>query len=185
MSTNIQSWNIAALSPVPTISVQPRSWYALLTHARHEKVVAQRLGEREVTTFLPLVSEVRRWRDRTKTVEFPLFSCYVFAKLLPTTEGRLTAMRIDGVHGLVGTPGIGTPIPDEQIDAVRKVIEKRLPWHSHAFLKIGQRVRVRSGALDGVEGILLSRSKSTLIVSVDVIQRSLAVCIEGYDVEPA
>lgn len=186
MSVTIQSWNVASLPVIPSVSAQTRSWYALLTHARHEKVVAQRLREREVTVFLPLVSQVRRWSDRKKTVEFPLFSCYVFAKLLPTTEGRSTALRIDGVHSLVGTPGAGTPIPDEQIDAVRRVIEERLPWHSHAFLKIGQRVRVRSGALDGVEGILLSRSgESTLIVSIDAIQRSLAVRIEGYEVEPA
>ncbi len=184
MSTTIQLWNVAA--PGPGVSAPTRSWYALLTRARHEKVVAQRLRERGVTTFLPMVSQVRRWSDRKKTVEFPLFSCYVFAKLLSTAEDRVTALRIDGVHSLVGAPRKGTPIPDEQIDAVRKVTEERLPWDTHVFLKIGQRVRVRSGALDGVEGILLSRSgESTLIVSIDAIQRSLAVRIEGYDVEPA
>lgn len=184
MSTTIQSWEIAA--PLPAVTEQGQIWYALLARARHEKIVAHRLRERGVTAFLPLVSEVRRWSDRKKTVEFPLFSCYVFAKLLPTNEGRLTALRIDGVYGLVGSRGEGTPIPDEQIDAVQKIMAERLPWRSHVFLKIGQRVRIRSGALDGVEGILIARSgESTLIVSIDAIQRSLAVRIEGYDVEPA
>jgi transcription antitermination factor NusG len=184
MSTVFQSCNIAA--PVPMLAQQAPNWYALLTRARHEKIVAHRLRERGVTAFLPLLTEVRRWSDRKKTVECPLFTCYVFAKLLPTNEGRLTALQIDGVFSLVGTPGEGTPIPDEQIHAVQRLIEERLPWHSYPFLKIGQRVRIRSGALDGVEGILVSRSgESTLVVSIDAIQRSLAVRIEGYDVEPA
>jgi transcription antitermination factor NusG len=109
----------------------------------------------------------------------------VFAKLLPTNEDRLRALRVDGVFSLLGVRGAGTPIPDEQIEAVRTLVEGPLPWSSHPFLKIGQRVRIRSGALDGVEGILISRSgESTLVVSIDAIQRSLAVRIEGYDVEP-
>jgi transcription antitermination factor NusG len=89
------------------------------------------------------------------------------------------------VYSLVGTRGQGTPIPEEQIDAIRRIVDERLAWQSHPFLKIGQRVRIRSGALDGVEGILVARSgESTLVVSIDAIQRSLAVRIEGYDVEP-
>ncbi len=133
-----------------------------------------------------MVSEVRKWSDRKKLVEFPLFSCYVFAKLTPTNEGRLKALRIEGVYSLVGTRGEGTPIPEEQIEAVRRIAEQRLAWHAHPFLQIGQRVRIRSGALDGVEGILVGRSgESTLVVSIDAIQRSLAVRIDGYNVEPA
>ena len=146
----------------------------------------QRLEERGVTAFLPLVSEVHRWSDRKKTVLAPLFSCYVFAKFLPTRMDRLHVLRVDGVFGLVGAKGVGTPIPDVQIDAVRSLVETQLPWSSHPFLKIGQRVRIRSGVLDGVEGIS-SRGTETasLVISVDAIQRSLAVRVEGYEVEPA
>ncbi len=184
MSTVVQTWEIAA--PVRMSSTEEQNWYALLTRARHEKIVAQRLREVGVTSFLPLVSEVRKWSDRKKLVEFPLFSCYVFAKLTPTNEGRLKALRIEGVYSLVGTRGEGTPIPEEQIEAVRRIAEQRLAWHAHPFLQIGQRVRIRSGALDGVEGILVGRSgESTLVVSIDAIQRSLAVRIDGYNVEPA
>ncbi len=183
MSTTTHGWEVSL--PIPEVIPEAQNWYALLTRARHEKIVAHRLRERGVTVFLPLLSEVRRWSDRRKIVEFPLFSCYVFAKLAPTNEDRAGVLRIDGVYSLVGTRKEGTPIPDEQIAAVQKLIEERLPWHSHPFLKIGQRVRIRSGALDGVEGILVSRSgESTLVVSIDAIQRSLAVRIEGYDVEP-
>jgi transcription antitermination factor NusG len=182
MNTVSQSWDFSN----PYRLVDEERWYALLTRARHEKVVQQRLRDGGVPTFLPLVTEVRRWSDRHKVVEFPLFSCYVFAKLPFTSQGRLNALRIDGVLNLVGCRGAGVPIPEEQIDAVRKLIEERLPWQAYPFLKIGQRVRIRSGALQGVEGILVSRSgESSIVVSIDAIQRSLAVRIEGYDVEPA
>ncbi len=116
----------------------------------------------------------------------PLFGCYVFAKFVPNRVERLRVLRVDGVFGLVGARGEGTPIPDQQIDAVRNLVETQLPWSSHPFLKIGQRVRVKSGVLDGVEGILVSRNGDrSLVISVDAIQRSLAVRVEGYDVEPA
>ncbi len=166
--------------------VETESWYGLQTRPRHEKIVLQRLEERGVTAFLPLVSEVHRWSDRKKTVLAPLFSCYVFAKFLPTRQDRLQVLRVDGVFGLVGAKGVGTPIPDVQIDAVRSLVETQLPWSSHPFLKIGQRVRIRSGVLDGMEGILVSRNGDrSLVISVDAIQRSLAVRVEGYEVEPA
>ena len=142
MSTFNQSWESPV--PLPVAAMQERSWYALLTRAHHEKIVTHRLCERGVATFLPVVSEVRHWKRRKKRVELPLFSCYVFAKLLPTNEDRLRVLRVDGVFSLVGVRGTGTPIPDEQIEAVRRLVEKQLPWSSHPFLKIGQRVRIRS-----------------------------------------
>ncbi len=160
-------------------------WCAVYTRARHEKVVANRLCEKGVTTFFPMVTEVHHWSDRKKTVELPLFSTYLFVKLMPSNEDRQKVLRIDSVLGFVGTPGWGTPIPNEQIDAVRTLVNVQLPFACHPFLKTGQRVRIRSGALNGLEGILLSRKGDRkLIISVDAMQRSLAVQIDGYDVEP-
>jgi len=170
----------------PLPQVEAESWYGLQTRPRHEKIVAQRLAERGVTAFLPMTTEVHKWSDRKKKVELPLFSCYVFAKFMPNRAERLQVLRVDGVFGLVGARGEGTPIPDAQIDAVKSLVETELPWSSHPFLKIGQRVRIRSGALDGMEGILLSRNgDQTLVISIEAIQRSLAVRVEGYEVEPA
>jgi transcription antitermination factor NusG len=161
------------------------NWYAVQTRARNEKAVAHRLQEHHISTFLPLVSEVRRWSDRKKKVDFPLFSCYLFARLTPTNEDRLRVLRVNGVFQLVGTRGEGSPIPDEQIETIRILVQEQLPVCSHPFLRIGQRVRIRGGALNGVEGILVARNgDQTLVVSIDAIQRSLAVKIEGYDVEP-
>ncbi|MGA3212677.1 MAG: UpxY family transcription antiterminator [Terriglobales bacterium] len=160
-------------------------WYGLHTRSRHEKIVAQRLEEKGVTTFLPLVTETHRWSDRKKSVQMPLFSCYVFAKFVPNRSERLRVLRVEGVFGLVGAKGEGIAIPDEQIDAVRSLVEGQLPWSPHPFLQIGQRVRIKSGALDGLEGVLVQRNGDrTLVISVDAIQRSLAVRVEGYEVEP-
>jgi transcriptional antiterminator NusG len=172
------------LQPVVTGATETESWFALHTRARHEKVVVQRLADWGVTTFLPMVTEVRRWSDRKKTVQLPLFGCYMFARFNPTRSDRLRVLQIDGVLRLVGGRGEGAPIPDEQVEAIRTLVESELPLSSHPFLKIGQRVRIRSGALDGLEGILVSRNgDNTLIISIDAIQRSLAVRVEGYEVE--
>ena len=180
--------NVAAnlAHPVSQVQAEPENWYALHTRPRHEKMVVHRLEERGVTSFLPLITEVHRWSDRQKKVQSPLFSCYVFARFSPNRAERLRVLRVDGVFSLVGANGEGAPIPDAQIEAVRSLAEADLPWSSHPYLKIGQRVRIRSGALDGMEGILLSRNgDQTLVISIDAIQRSLAVRVEGYEVEPA
>jgi transcription antitermination factor NusG len=157
----------------------------LQTRARNEKVISERLQKEGLTTFLPLLSEVRRWSDRKKRVELPLFSCYVFVRLVAgNNEQRACIYRTSGVFRIVSVRGEAIPIPDEQIEALRTVVTQRIPWTAHPFLKIGMRVRIRSGSLEGVEGVLLSSSGDrTLIISVDAIQRSLAVRVEGYEVE--
>jgi transcription antitermination factor NusG len=184
MATLVQSWAGPQLVPAAVREIE--TWYAVQTRARHEKLVAHRFEERGITTFLPLVTEEHRWSDRKKIVQLPLFGCYVFAKVAANRAERLRVLRVDGVLSLVGSHGEGTPIPDDQIECVRLLLEERTPWTSHPFLKIGQRVRIRSGALNGMEGILVSRNGDrTLVISVDAIQRSLAVRVEGYDVEAA
>jgi transcription antitermination factor NusG len=183
MSTSHQSWELA--SEVPAVETDKLHWYAVHTRARHEMRVAVRLQERSITSFLPLVKETHRWSDRKKTVEVPLFGCYVFVRIAPGAKERLQVCSTSGVLQMVGTRGEAIPIPDEQIEAVRLLLSEQIPYAEHPFLKIGQRVRIRGGAMDGVEGILTARNGDrTLIVSVDAIQRSLAVRIEGYHVEP-
>jgi transcription antitermination factor NusG len=192
MAVSSMSLAVQTAVPQPGLLVDAASehtevecWYGLQTRPRHEKIVAQRLHERGVNAFLPLISEVHRWSDRKKSVEMPLFSCYVFAKFVHNRSERLRVLRVEGVFGLVGSRGEGSPIPEEQIEAVRNVVQGKIPWSSHPFLEIGQRVRIRSGALNGIEGILTARDgERRLVISVDAIQRSLAVRVEGYEVEP-
>lgn len=176
----------AGLHLVRHVASDDKQWYALLTRARHEKAVAHRLQEYGIPTFLPLITQIHRWSDRKKIVELPLFDCYLFARLGSSTDERLRVLRQDGVLSLVGARGEGTAVPDDQIETVRIVLRERLSCSAHPFLKIGQRVRICSGALNGVEGILSSRNgDSSLVVSLDAIQRSLAIRLEGYEVEAA
>jgi transcription termination/antitermination protein NusG len=171
-------------SPLPIAATEPAQWYAIHTRARHERAVEQRLRAQGMTTFLPVTSEVHRWSDRRKRIEVPVFSCYLFIYSALSPQDCLRVSRDDSVFGFVGVRGQGIPIPDEQIDAVRRLIEQDIPWSFHPFLKVGQRVRIHGGALDGIEGIFLSRSgHDQLILSVDAVQRSLAVRISGYDIE--
>jgi transcription antitermination factor NusG len=176
--------SVQLIQTVPLAEGSIEHWYAIQTRSRHEKMVEQRLLERGVQTFLPMVTEIHRWSDRKKKVQLPLFSGYLFARLVHSRVERLRVLNVDGVVGFVGDRGEGAPIPEIQIDAVRSLIDGQPSWSSHPFLKIGQRVRIRGGALDGVEGILVSRSgNATLVISIDAIQRSLAVRVEGYQVE--
>jgi transcription antitermination factor NusG len=185
MSASGEQWGAKPLEAGTEPKTDGPRWYAVHTRARHEKMVAERLQELGFTTFLPLVKETRRWSDRKKVVEFPLFGCYVFVRFAASNPQRLRLCQTDGVLRIVGVKGQGIAIPDEQVDAVRAVLSGSLAWSNHPFLKIGQRVRICGGALEGVEGVLTSRNgDKTLIISVDAIQRSIAVSVEGYRVEP-
>ena len=184
MSSANQSYQVdSGLSPL--VSQDALRWYALHTKARHEKAIERRLRDQGMETFVPTTVQVHRWSDRKKKVEVPLFSCYVFIRSSLSAEDRTRVYQVDSVHGFVGTRGSSLPIPDEQIESIQKVLTQTAPWRSYPFLKVGQRVRVRGGAMDGVEGVFLSENGDhSLIISIDAIQRSMAVRIDGYDVEP-
>lgn len=164
---------------------EPAQWYAIHTRPRHEKITATELEQKGISTFLPLVTHIHRWSDRRKKVELPLFSGYAFVNIVPAAEVRVSVLRTHGVLSFVGSHSQGTPIPENQIQGIRTLLASTIPFMSHPFLKIGQRVRIRGGCLDGVEGIVTRQNGDRrLVVSVDMIQRSVAVSIEGFDVEP-
>jgi transcription antitermination factor NusG len=170
--------------PIPALAVEEARWYAIQSRARHEKMVALRLQDKGVTTFLPQVTQVHRWSDRRKLVQLPLFPCYAFVHVAPSVETRLAVVQTSGVIGLVGIHGIGIPIPDKEIDDIRTLLAHDADCAPYPFLKVGRRVRIRGGCFDGVEGILVAKnSDQTLVVSIELIQRSIAVRIDGYDVE--
>lgn len=159
-------------------------WYAVHTRPQHEKAVVVHLQRQGITTFLPLVSEMHRWSDRLKVVHLPLFTCYAFLHMRLMPESWAKVMGVTGVIRFVGVRGQGIPIPDSQVYAVQTLLSSGLSYQICPFLEIGQRVRVRGGALDGVEGILIARSGDrTLVISVEPIQRSLSVRIGDYHVE--
>jgi transcription antitermination factor NusG len=162
------------------------SWFALQTRPRHEKKVSLGLKEKGVRSFLPLRREKRLWSDRQQWLELPLFSHYVFVHIPVTTESRVRVLRTHGVVRFAGVPGCGTPVPDEQIENLQAIMDQRIALAPHEFIKVGERVRIRGGALNGIEGILAAiKNDRSLVVSVDLIQKSVAIRIDGFEVEPA
>jgi transcription antitermination factor NusG len=160
-------------------------WYAVHTRAKHERKVATQLSNKGITAFVPTVKERHRWSDRQKIVEVPLFVCYVFVNVLAWQQVHHELLRTSGFLRWVGVNGEPAAIPDAQIEAVRSTLTSGLSFSPYPFLKLGQKVRVRGGSLEGVEGILVRRTgDARLILSLDLIQQSLALTIEGYDVEP-
>jgi transcription termination/antitermination protein NusG len=159
-------------------------WYALYTRARHEKAVAALLQQKGMTVFLPLFSRVHRWSDRSKTVQVSLFPGYTFVRVIATPESCVRVLQTPGVVGFVGTGRRGVPIPDKQIADVQTVLAQNIPCAIFPFLRVGQRVRIRGGCLDGIEGLLVAfKGDRSLVISVDSILQSLAIRIEGYDIE--
>ncbi len=159
-------------------------WYVVQTRYRFESKVAAELQAKGVETFLPLWNETHRWSDRQKIISLPLFSGYVFVRFHPSAPWRTRVLRTEGVIGFVQVHGDASPIPARQIDDLRRLLAQKLPCALHAFLRVGQRVRIRGGCLDGLEGILAQSSQKTLVISIESIQRSVAVTIAGYELEP-
>jgi transcription antitermination factor NusG len=165
---------------------QEPSWYAVHTMARHEKRIAAQFEEKNVCTFLPLLRQIHSWSDRRRVVEIPMFSCYAFVRMVQTVEERLKVLRTPGVLGFVGNERQGTSIPDEQIESLRKAISEKVPFLPHPFINVGKRVRIRGGSLDGVEGILMRQGgDQSLVISVELLQRSVSIRVKGYDIELA
>jgi len=161
-------------------------WYAVHTRAKHERKVATQLSNKGITAFVPTVKERHRWSDRHKVVEVPLFLCYVFVQVCAWRQVHHQIATTPGLLHWVGVYGEPTAIPDSQIEAVRCMLANDLAVSPFPFLKLGQRVRVRGGCLDGVEGILVGKDKnSRLVLSLDLIQQSLSVTVEGYEFESA
>jgi transcription antitermination factor NusG len=158
-------------------------WYAIQTRYRFEKKVTTHLQRKGIETFLPVLEEVHRWSDREKRVNTPLFSGYTFARINPSSWSRMDLLQTEGVIGLIAFAGQIIPIPTKQIDDLQILLSHKVPCSLHAFLKIGQRVRIRGGCLDGLEGILDERGEKNLVISVESIQRSVAIRIEGYELE--
>ena len=168
-------------APVPLAYFEPR-WYAAYTCANHEKRVAEQLGLREVEHFLPLYTSVRRWKDRRVMLELPLFPGYVFVHMV--LGDRLQVQTVPGVARLVGFDGTPAALPEEEIGALRTSLGRAIQAEPHPYLTAGRRVRMKSGPLAGMEGVLLRRKGSfRLVISIDLIQRSVAVDAEAADVE--
>lgn len=157
-------------------------WYAAYTCPRHEKNVAEQLIKRQIGSFLPLYSSVRRWKDRRKRIDLPLFPGYVFVQM--TARNRLDILRLPGVVQLVCFQGMPAAIAPAEIDALRRGTTGAVVVQPHPYLKEGRKVRIINGPMAGTEGIFVRRKQQTrLVISISLIQRSVAMEISEADVE--
>ncbi|HEV2417128.1 MAG TPA: UpxY family transcription antiterminator [Terriglobia bacterium] len=167
-------------NPANVSVVEP--WYALYTRHQHEKMAADLLAKKNFNVFLPLYEATHRWKDRLKKLSLPLFPSYVFVK--GGLDRQLQIMMTPGVHSIVSSAGIAAAIPEEQIEAIKRMMEGPLRAEPHPFLNCGDRVRVKCGPLEGIEGVLVRKKKLTrLVLSIEMLMKSVAVEIDAWMVE--
>jgi transcription antitermination factor NusG len=158
-------------------------WFALQVRTRYENIVAAQLTGKGYEWFLPIYKCRRPWSDRFKETERPLFPGYLFCRLDPLN--RLPILTIPGVALIVGIAKTPVPIDDTEIAAIQAVVNSDITSQPWPFLKIGQMVRIEYGPLCGLEGILLDfKGQHHLVLSVTLLQRSVAVQVEGAWVTP-
>jgi len=157
-------------------------WFAVYTRSRHEKKVASLLEEKNIEVFLPLRKVLRRWKDRRKEIQLPLFSGYVFVRI--GLQQRISILRTPGIVSILGDRGVPVEIPEQQIEAIRRVVQSDIKYDPYPYLKEGMRVTVVRGPLRGVEGVLVGkRKKHLLVLSVDLIQQSTALQVDISDTD--
>jgi transcription antitermination factor NusG len=177
-----------ALNPVRQLEAnesawQQAHWYALYTASRHEKYVARQLDAGGLDNFLPLYRSTRRWSDRQKQLDLPLFPGYVFVHI--AFQDRLQVQKLPGVLQFVSFNGKPAPLPEGEIELLRDGLARNAWLKPHPYLKTGRRVRVHSGVMAGFSGILIRRKeKLRVVLSIDLIKCSAAVEVDEADVEP-
>jgi transcription termination/antitermination protein NusG len=157
-------------------------WWAVYTRHQHEKTAVEHLSRKGLETFLPLYNAVRQWKDRKKHLSLPLFPCYAFVRCSP--ERGALVLGTPGVRSTISIAGRPVPIPESEINAVRRAVESSLGVEPHPFVRHGDWIRIKSGPLAGIEGILIRRKGSCrLILSAELLQKSIAVEVDARSVE--
>jgi transcription antitermination factor NusG len=174
--------SITHVSPANGGRSSQSHWVAVYTAARHEKAIARQFQQRRIETFLPLYRSVHRWKDRKKEVELALFPSYVFVRI--STTHKLQLLQVPGVVHIVSFNGELAAIPEQEINALRNGLDNQLCAEPCPYLRVGKRVRVIRGPMAGAEGILSrKKDKYRVVISVDVLMRSVAVEVDITDLE--
>lgn len=164
-------------------AAEQEQWYAVYVCANHEKRVADQFAGRNLEHFLPKYESMRRWKDRKVRLQMPLFPGYLFVHM--ASQERLRVLQVPGVVQLVGLHGSPTPLPEEDINRIREFLGQGWQADPHRYLQAGRRARVVRGPLAGIEGIVLRRkNRSRLVLSFDLIQRSMAIEMDEGDLSP-
>ena len=153
-------------------------WFALQVRMRHEALVTAHLDGKGYEWFLPLYKSRKRWSDRVKETELPLFPGYLFCRFDP--QNRLPILKTPGVTQIVGYNHTPVAVDESEIEAIRALVASGVPNFPCAYVELGSRVKIESGALRGMEGILTElKGKRRLVLSVTLLQRSVAVEIDS------
>jgi transcription antitermination factor NusG len=166
----------------PFSNTSGKEWYAVYTVVRHEKAVNAALTEKDIETFLPLREVLSRWKDRKKRIQIPLFPGYLFVNI--RLKEMWDVLNRRSVVRILGVKGVPIPVPADQISAIRSLLESNLRYDPYPYFSEGREVIVINGPLQGIRGKILEvRGNYRLILSVDLIQRSVSVEIDIKDVE--
>jgi transcription antitermination factor NusG len=158
-------------------------WYAVSVRPRHEKMVTRHLEHQGLNYFLPVYRSLRRWKDRRKELDVALFPGYVFVNL--NLRDRLGVLRAPGILRFVTFQGQPAVVPDSEIRALESSMSAGLQPQPHPYLRQGTKVRVKHGPLVGAEGIMIRRKdRFRLVLSIDLIMRSVMFEVDEADVEP-
>jgi transcription antitermination factor NusG len=158
-------------------------WYAGYTASRHEKRVADHFAQRGVEHFLPLYETIHRWNNGRHRVQLPLFPSYIFVRI--ALRDRLRVIEVPGFVRLVGFNSLPHPLPEADINRMKDALNKGVLAEPYPYLTVGTRVEIRNGPMQGMTGILLRRqNECRVVISVDLIMRSMAVEVEAEDVVP-
>jgi transcription termination/antitermination protein NusG len=158
-------------------AIESQPWYAVQVRPRYERIVASTLLDKGYEGFLPMYRCRRRWSDRIKELEMPLFSGYLFCRL--DIVRRLPVLKTPGVVRFVGIGKTPIPIDEREISAIISIVSAQMNVAPHPYLQVGQRVRIEYGTLAGVEGIVqLAKKPARLVVSLSLLQRSVAVEVD-------
>jgi transcription antitermination factor NusG len=170
--------------PNPDKLVKPE-WYALYTRSRFEKKMLIELTDRKIEVFLPMREILSRWKDRKKRIWVPLFPGYIFVNHIDTPENRFRILNIPGAVRFVGQERHANPIPEEQIQYVRRFLESSIAVDPYPYMQVGARVEVIAGPLKGIQGILVEkRGRFRFVIQVDLIRQAVSVEIDASDVRP-
>jgi transcription antitermination factor NusG len=159
------------------------SWFAIWTRSRHEQAVREQLERKGYEAFLPTVTRWSRWKDRRKKIDWPLFPGYCFARFEPAS--RLGVLTCAGVASIVSFDGDIAPIPEQEIDAIRRLVESDLQYDPCPLIREGAVVEVTHGPLKGVVGRLTRKgAHARLMLAVDLIGQAVSVEVDAADVRP-
>jgi transcription antitermination factor NusG len=164
------------------------SWYAVHTRSRHEGKVCDSLTLKSVQAFLPKIETWSRRKDRRKKIELPMFPGYLFVQLdKADNQARIDILKTAGVVKILGTAkgNIPIPVPDEKIEAIRRLVDSKIEIQHYRYPRVGERARILDGPFKDIEGLIVKADprRDLFVITIEILQRAVAIELKGFEVE--